>query len=76
MTELYFFLPFVLIIVFMFGFNVGSFSKSYPNEEEMLRRLKRLRAERRIQEEVNQDLDRELNPQGPPPQTPPPKPAK
>jgi hypothetical protein len=54
--------PYLMILVFVafFAFQAGAWSKEYPNEEEMIRRLKELRYERRLKAQVSVEVEEEL----------------
>ena len=41
-------------------FHVGRWSKEYPDEEEMIRRLKELRYERKLKAKVSVEVEEEL----------------
>ena len=41
-------------------FHVGRWSKEYPDEEEMIRRLKELRYQRKLKTEADAEVDQEL----------------
>jgi hypothetical protein len=51
----------VLIPVAIVAYSAGAWSKEYPSEEEMMRRIIRARVERRIEAEVEAAISDEIN---------------
>ena len=59
--ELFLAILFVTMLVAPVAYNVGAWTKENPSEDEMIKRLVKMRAERRMRAATEAGLERELD---------------